>query len=57
MRIKPVFNAEINKWWICDRGRFGYLFVDEDRIDQPYLKNESGQQAAGWDSALTQFLN
>ncbi len=53
MRIKPLFNADINKWWICDRGRFGYLFVDENRIEQPSIKNESGHQSLPWDSALT----
>lgn len=53
MRIKPVFNADINKWWICDRGRFGYLFIDKNRIEQPCLKNESGQQDVAWKEALT----
>ena len=53
MRVKPVFNADINKWWICDRGRFGYLFIDENRIEQPCLKSVSGHLAVEWDKALT----
>ena len=53
MRIKPVYNQEINKWWICDRGRFGYLFADENRIEQPCVKNDAGLLEASWDEALT----
>ena len=54
MRIKPSYNEEINKWWICDRGRFGYRFIDENRIEQPLVKNESQQVETGWEQALDQ---
>lgn len=32
MRLKPRENAEVNQWWICDEGRYGYKFIDQDRI-------------------------
>lgn len=32
MRLKPRENAEVNKWWICDEGRYNYKFIDEHRI-------------------------
>ncbi|MBI4430361.1 MAG: (2Fe-2S)-binding protein [Candidatus Omnitrophica bacterium] len=32
MRLKPRFNEEINKWWICDEGRYNYKFIDDNRI-------------------------
>ena len=54
MRIKPRFNPEINKWWICDRGRFGYRFIDENRIEQPYIKDGEGQTATSWEQALSE---
>jgi NADH-quinone oxidoreductase subunit G len=39
MRIKPRFNPEVNRWWICDRGRFGYEFIDHNRIETPCLRS------------------
>ncbi|MBI4970419.1 MAG: molybdopterin-dependent oxidoreductase, partial [Candidatus Omnitrophica bacterium] len=32
MRLKPRENPEVNKWWMCDEGRYGYKFIDHDRI-------------------------
>ena len=29
-RLKPRFNADVNKWWICDEGRYGFRFVDDE---------------------------
>ena len=34
MRFKPRFNEEINKWWICDEGRYSYKSIDDNRIAQ-----------------------
>lgn len=31
-RLKPRYNPEVNQWWICDEGRYGYKFHDENRI-------------------------
>ncbi|MGH7262636.1 MAG: molybdopterin-dependent oxidoreductase [Candidatus Rokuibacteriota bacterium] len=28
-RLKPRYNGEVNQWWICDAGRYGYKFVDD----------------------------
>jgi NADH-quinone oxidoreductase subunit G len=28
-RLKPRFNAAVNRWWICDAGRYGFGFVDD----------------------------
>src|SRR2546427_40902 len=28
-RLKPRFNADVNRWWICDDGRYGFTFVDD----------------------------
>ncbi len=38
-RILNRFNGEVNGYFLCDRGRFGYGFVNSDqRIRQPLLR-------------------
>ena len=40
MRLKPRENQEVNKWWMCDEGRYAYKSIDENRIcDVRVLKN------------------
>src|SRR6266581_3611009 len=53
-RLKPRFNAEVNRWWICDDGRYGYGAVDDDsRLTSP-LTREGGGAAVEttWDEAI-----
>jgi NADH-quinone oxidoreductase subunit G len=40
IRLKPRFNAEINQWWLCDRGRYGFGAIDERRLLQARVKRE-----------------
>ncbi|WP_417312430.1 NADH-quinone oxidoreductase subunit NuoG [Ectopseudomonas khazarica] len=48
-RIENRFNGSVNQYFLCDRGRFGYGYVNrEDRPRQPLL----GGQALGIDAAL-----
>lgn len=47
-RIVNRYNGEVNGYFLCDRGRFGYGFVNsERRIRQPMLRGEpvSGETA------------
>jgi NADH-quinone oxidoreductase subunit G len=40
-RIRNRFNGEVNGYFLCDRGRFGYEFVNgESRIRQPLTSGE-----------------
>ena len=32
LRLKPRYNAEVNQWWMCDEGRFGFGWIDEGRL-------------------------
>lgn len=32
MRLKPRENQDVNKWWMCDEGRYGYKPIDQNRI-------------------------
>ncbi|WP_313117175.1 NADH-quinone oxidoreductase subunit NuoG [Ectopseudomonas guguanensis] len=48
-RIENRFNGSINQYFLCDRGRFGYGYVNNaDRPRQPLLAG----QAIGIDAAL-----
>lgn len=40
-RIRDRYNGEVNRYFLCDRGRFGYEFVNSDRrVRQPLLRPE-----------------
>ncbi len=47
-RIYNRYNGDINGYFICDRGRFGYEFVNSDRrIKRPFLSDKSKQKYGG----------
>ena len=42
-RVHNRFNAEVNGYFLCDRGRFGAGFVNsENRFDYPGIRNSDG---------------
>jgi NADH-quinone oxidoreductase subunit G len=44
-RLKPQYNPEVNEWWICDEGRFGWKYVhNPERIKSPIVRR--GQESA-----------
>ncbi|MFV0278831.1 MAG: NADH-quinone oxidoreductase subunit NuoG [Parahaliea sp.] len=46
-RVHNRFNAEVNGYFLCDRGRFGATWVnDERRLRQPGLRGEDGRYSA-----------
>jgi len=52
MRLKPRFNEKVNKWWMCDEGRYGYKYHDHNRIAQPVKRTEKKVSEVSWDSML-----
>ena len=48
VRVKPRYNAEVNEWWLCDEGRYGLGWLDEDRLD--LVRGPAGD--ATWDEAV-----
>ena len=32
LRLKPRYNADVNQWWMCDEGRYGFAWIDEGRL-------------------------
>ena len=52
-RLKPRFNAAVNRWWLCDEGRYGFTFVDDpSRLRLPSRRADEGQVEVAWDDAL-----
>ncbi len=52
MRLKPRYNAEVNKWWMCDAGRYGYKFIDRERLLMPLRREGNRWQEESWDLIL-----
>ncbi|MBL8143255.1 MAG: (2Fe-2S)-binding protein [Acidobacteria bacterium] len=49
IRTTPRLNPEVNGYWMCDLGRFGYHWVEGDqRLSQPLIN----QQPRPWTDAL-----
>src|SRR5437867_447945 len=52
-RLKPRFNADVNKWWICDAGRYGFKAVDDKtRLREPFRREAGTVTDASWDEAI-----
>ncbi len=54
VRVTPRLNPDVNGYWMCDTGRFGYHWIEgETRLRTPLLRDAGGvQQAVGWSDAL-----
>jgi len=52
-RLKPRYNPEVNKWWICDAGRYGFGFVDAaERLLAPASRHGGSSTDSTWDQAI-----
>ena len=49
VRIKPRYNPDVNQWWMCDEGRYGFEWVDTQRLTK--VRGPMGD--ATWEQALT----
>ena len=48
-RLKPRFNEDVNGFWMCDDGRYGYDFVNSaDRLRMPMTRDGDDLVACGW---------
>ena len=56
MRLKPRFNDQVNDWWMCDEGRYGYKFIDHDRIDQPIMRIDNAVRMVEWNELIESFI-
>jgi len=53
MRLKPRHNPDVNDYWICDKGRYNYRFIDENRIQHPQHNND----IISWDQAIDTIVS
>jgi NADH-quinone oxidoreductase subunit G len=57
-RLKPRFNAEVNAWWLCDVGRYGFGAVDApDRLLAPLRRTAGAPAEASWEEALAAVVD
>jgi len=56
-RIKPRHNPDVNQWWICDEGRYGFRWIDDDsRLLVPTRRAAGKDVPLGWDEAVTALV-
>jgi len=55
-RIKPRYNPEVNQYWLCDAGRYGWEYVDgNDRLTKALMRKEGGLEETEYETALKAF--
>ncbi len=55
-RCVPRENLEINKYWMCDEGRFNYHYVqDPSRIVSPMKRSGDSWLVSPWEELLVNF--
>jgi NADH-quinone oxidoreductase subunit G len=54
-RCVPRENMEINKWWLCDEGRFNFRYVgDEHRVVDPAVQEGGALARMDWSTTIDQ---
>jgi len=50
-RVKPRYNPDVNEWWMCDEGRFGWKYIhDERRLRTPVIRRGRAAEPVEWDA-------
>ena len=59
LRLEPRENLNVNKYWMCDKGRVeSYKHVNSDtRIEYPLVKKDEELMRAGWDESIAQVVS
>jgi NADH-quinone oxidoreductase subunit G len=56
-RCLPRINMEVNKYWLCDEGRFNYHYVgDKSRVKEPVANGAKTDWSAAIDAAKAVFI-
>ena len=48
LRLKPRYNPDVNQWWMCDEGRFGFGWIDRGRLTK--VRNRGVEST--WEEAI-----
>src|SRR5919199_323760 len=55
-RVQPRENEQVNEIWLCDRGRYGYHFVDsEKRLRKPLVRRNGVLVESTWSEAIEEI--
>jgi len=53
VRCQALPNEQVNDFWTCDKGRFGYHYVDsEDRLTNPLVRKGEEFEPTSWREAF-----
>ncbi len=52
LRVLAREHPEVDDGWLCDRGRFAYPGLGEDRITEPMIRDGGELRAVSWERAL-----
>jgi NADH-quinone oxidoreductase subunit G len=52
MRVMARDHPEVDDGWLCDRGRFAYPGLGENRITDPMIRDGGELRAVSWERAL-----
>lgn len=52
-RLKPRYNARVNKWWMCDEGRYSYKVHDQNRVLEPLRRGAGEVREISWQDMLS----
>jgi NADH-quinone oxidoreductase subunit G len=56
-RILNRYNGQVNGYFLCDRGRYGYDYVNADsRIRTPMMRNANGEVEAAPAASVLEYL-
>src|SRR5574341_1820867 len=56
LRIRPRENQAVNRWWMCDEGRFTFTYLtDPARLRLPMWREGSGHVEIGWEELLNRL--
>src|SRR5574341_1104177 len=56
LRIRPRENPAVNRWWMCDEGRFTFAYLDDPkRLRVPLWREGSGHVEIGWEELLNRL--
>ena len=58
VRTQALPNENVNDFWTCDKGRFGYHYVgSEERLQTPLLRKGDDFEQASWGQALDAIVS
>jgi NADH-quinone oxidoreductase subunit G len=52
LRLKPRYNEHVNRYWMCDEGRYNYKWLDDERLEQPMVQEQTGMKQVEWPTII-----